>query len=308
MQALVLFSFATLSLAQYAYNDDLNYYDDYQLYNAGYHYDMYDESEDGPYYNQYTGDYDDVYGDYFFEDTEENEMDCRIGADSTPVFNGTRPCDLKLEGADKLLENLAGGLDGTYAVWSCENGRPLYKRKDSPVGQDRVLWYSAQYRDWDVTNGSIAQEDDILLFGGGGGRESRPQYVQNEWSLATEFIKDYIGADDYKPIDLTLVCADGSQTVMPAQQKFGKTPLLVDDEMEAQYKKVYKRAMQGNDSSAQINLGLVTLFVMIGLGIVFGLPYLVARNRRMRKERGSRQEPSALSNILELSRKRDHTN
>ena len=48
---------------------------------------------------------------------------------------GTRPCDLKLEGADKLLENLAGGLDGTYAVWSCENGRPLYKRKDSPVGR-----------------------------------------------------------------------------------------------------------------------------------------------------------------------------
>ena len=39
-----------------------------------------------------------------------------------------------------------------------------------------------------------------------------------------------------------------------AQQKFGKTPLLVDDEMEAQYKKVYKRAMQGHDSSAQINL------------------------------------------------------
>ena len=88
LQALFLLSFATLSLTQYAYNDDLNYYDDYQLYTAGYHYDMYDESEDGPYYNQYTGDYDDVYGDYFFEDTEENEMDCRIGADSTPVFNG----------------------------------------------------------------------------------------------------------------------------------------------------------------------------------------------------------------------------
>ena len=24
--------------------------------------------------------------------------------------------------------------------------------------EDRVLWYSAQYRDWDVTNGSVAQE------------------------------------------------------------------------------------------------------------------------------------------------------
>ena len=54
--------------------------------------------------------------------------------------------------------------------------------------------------------------------------------------------------------------------------------------------------------------GLVTLFVMIGLGIVFGLPYLVARNRRMRKERGSASAPSALSNILELTRKRGHVN
>ncbi len=26
------------------------------------------------------------------------------------------------------------------------------------AAEDRVLWYSAQYRDWDVTNGSVAQE------------------------------------------------------------------------------------------------------------------------------------------------------
>ena len=49
---------------------------------------------------------------------------------------GTTPCDLKLEGADKLLKTLDGGLDGTYAVWSCENGRPLYKREKSPVGRE----------------------------------------------------------------------------------------------------------------------------------------------------------------------------
>ena len=121
-----------------------------------------------------------------------------------------------------------------------------------------MLWYSAQYRDWDVTNGSIAQEasptstlhgsphmmpyasiggwahlnsgayaailaamcilptsiwavdslvvllqDDILMFGGGGGRESRPQYVQNEWSLATEFIKDYAGSVQLLPAALS---------------------------------------------------------------------------------------------------------
>lgn len=53
---------------------------------------------------------------------------------------------------------------------------------------------------------------------------------------------------------LTWVGCDSLPLSVTAQQKFGKTPLLVDDEMEAQYKRVYKRAMQGNDSSAQINL------------------------------------------------------
>lgn len=32
------------------------------------------------------------------------------------------------------------------------------------------------------------------MFGGSGGRESRPQYVPNEWSVATEFLKDAAGA------------------------------------------------------------------------------------------------------------------
>lgn len=42
--------------------------------------------------------------------------------------------------------------------------------------------------------------------------------------------------------------------VAAALQKFGKTPLLMDDEMEAQYKMVYNRAMARNDASAEINL------------------------------------------------------
>lgn len=64
------------------------------------------------------------------------DQGCRHQLKTVPAINaGTKPCDLKLEGADKLLKNLAGGLDGTYAVWSCENGRPLYKRESSPVGR-----------------------------------------------------------------------------------------------------------------------------------------------------------------------------
>ena len=42
---------------------------------------------------------------------------------------------MKLEGADKLLKGVAGGLDGVYAVASCENGRPLYKRQGSAPGR-----------------------------------------------------------------------------------------------------------------------------------------------------------------------------
>lgn len=45
---------------------------------------------------------------------------------------GTQPCNLKLEGADALLTGLSGGVDGKYEVWSCENGRPMYKRAASP--------------------------------------------------------------------------------------------------------------------------------------------------------------------------------
>ena len=39
-----------------------------------------------------------------------------------------------------------------------------------------------------------------------------------------------------------------------ALEKFGKTPLLTDGEMEAQYKMVYNRAMSRGDASAQVNL------------------------------------------------------
>ena len=42
---------------------------------------------------------------------------------------------MKLEGADKLLKGTPGGLDGVYAVASCENGRPLFKRQGSAAGR-----------------------------------------------------------------------------------------------------------------------------------------------------------------------------
>lgn len=169
--AALLLALAHAALAQYAYEDGVDFYDDYSLYNAGY--DAYQEEEDSFYANEYMGPYDEPYDDFGLEEREDLRADCRIGADGTPQFNGaylrpadaaalaafassssicpcllfcalpklgfrgpgTRPCDVKLEGADKLLKGTPGGLDGVYAVASCENGRPLYKRQGSAAGR-----------------------------------------------------------------------------------------------------------------------------------------------------------------------------
>ena len=72
--------------------------------------------------------------------------------------SGNKPCDLKIDGADKHLKGLTGGLDGKYEVHSCENGRPLYKRENSPKNEERLLWYSSEYRDWDLTNGTMPRD------------------------------------------------------------------------------------------------------------------------------------------------------
>jgi hypothetical protein len=55
---------------------------------AGYHYDMYEEDDEGLNFNPYTNSYDDAYGDYYFDDVEEEISTCRLGEDGKPKFNG----------------------------------------------------------------------------------------------------------------------------------------------------------------------------------------------------------------------------
>ena len=76
--------------------------------------------------------------------------------------------------------------------------------------------------------------------------------------------------------DVTKCC------VHAAVDPFGRMPLMSNDEIDSQYKAIYTNA-RSKSSSAELNLGMVTILVMIGLGIVFGLPYLVAQNRRRRR-------------------------
>eukprot|EP00884_Botryococcus_braunii_P000617 jgi/Botrbrau1/10556/Bobra.0343s0005.1 len=304
--------FPLIVQGQGAYDDDdVNMYDDYELFSAGYD-TPYDYEDDEGNYVDYPGG-DEEYGDYFFDDMDDEYYeDCRLGEDGKPVFNGTKPCDVKVEGADKVLKDLPGGIDGVYEVTTCENGRPMYSRKTKKAGEERVIWYSSEFGDWDLTNGSVPSNEYIIIYGGS--RESwenRPQLVESGWSLSTANLKDYNGDEDYTAIDLTMVCADGSKTDIKVEDRYGKKPmLLTEEEADAQYRTVYTRAARKR-SSAEVNLGMVTLFVMIGLGIVFGLPFMVARNRRMRKRPGGAAVEGPLSGIaqmLDITRKRDHTN
>ena len=84
--AALLLALAHAALAQYAYEDGVDFYDDYSLYNAGY--DAYQEEEDSFYANEYMGPYDEPYDDFGLEEREDLRADCRIGADGTPQFNG----------------------------------------------------------------------------------------------------------------------------------------------------------------------------------------------------------------------------
>lgn len=49
-------------------------------------------------------------------------------------------------------------------------------------------------------------QDDILVFGGNGGREKQPEYVREDWSIATEFLKEKKGIVSSIPAFQRLPC------------------------------------------------------------------------------------------------------
>lgn len=83
------------------------------------------------------GDYYDEYYDYY--DDVDTVKDCEVDKDGkVKLANGTAPCDIKIEGVDDQADLLKGGIDGVYKLYSCHDGRPAYKRKDSPAGEQRA--------------------------------------------------------------------------------------------------------------------------------------------------------------------------
>jgi len=258
------------------YNEDydegvLEYYDDnvYDQYD-----DPYGQYEYG-YYEDALYDYpEDYYMDYDYFD---QAPDCEVDEKGKVVFQGLDACDIKISGADKVLDKLDGGMDGTYVVNGCHDGRPLYQRKGK--GPKRLLWYSALYKDWDFNEGESVVESDILGYGGDGVAEERPQFVPKEkWNLLAEYSsKSADQLQDFVQVNLKMECADGKVIERPsddhpAAQKKPLT-LLTDEEWEDRYAKIYNKFQKKQEP--RINTLFVAFVVLSGIGIILGIPYMV---------------------------------
>lgn len=286
-----------------SYDTESSYYEEYDDY--GYYAD--DDEAYYEYYGYYADDFA-GYEDYYDEEEyyeEYNAEDCTVGADGkVELINGTTSCDLKIDGVDKQADQLPGGIDGLYTLVGCNNGRPMYRRKDSPAGEDRVLWYSHQYGDWDVAKGTEPNEVEILMYGGEVEHASVPLYVSS-WHLGADLNSGSdMDEDDYMPIAIKLTCADGkvpeqAAQVIASQARGG--PVLTDDEMEAKYRYIYEKYGRRPEPSPTVNFTFVVLMVMSGLTIVLAIPYFLLKKKGAK---APKQEVTSFATLIQQSKKK----
>jgi len=128
------------------------------------------------------------------------------------LAKGVPSCDLRLEGVDRqAAPTLVGGLDGVYKLESCMNGKPLYRRQRSPKGQERVLFFSKLFGDWDISNGTRPNEQDILMYGEALGDELRTPLEVERWLMGKDLVlkrqdSSTLSTSDYQPISGRFKC------------------------------------------------------------------------------------------------------
>lgn len=288
------------------YGDDL-YYD--YLDNYGYYEDDADlyYEEYGYYADDDVFGYDDYYDEYYdYYDEFDAVQDCTVDKDGkVKLANGTAPCDIKIEGVDKQADLLTGGLDGVYKLDSCHDGRPAYSRQNSLKGEERVLFYSRGFGDWDISKGPKPKEADILMYGGDIEHHPVPLFVKI-WHLGGD-LKSGTGkaADDmYVPVAATVKCADGKVYKPPAintaVQKQG--PLLTPEEIEDKYKLIFEKYGRRPEPNPTVNFSFVVMLVMIGLTIVLAIPYLLVRKRNAAK--GYQPVATSFAQVIQQSKKK----
>lgn len=234
---------AARCFAQYEYNDyGYGYYDFYDVEDDFYYdeYGYYGNPDEAyyEYYGYYAEDFA-GYEDYYLEEYDFFE-ECFFDTNGKPVLaNGTASCEIKIAGVNQQADKLNGGLDGVYQLTSCYNGKPMYKRKNSPAGEERVLWYSSTFGDWDVSKGAEPNEAEILMYGGEMEHATVPLFVSS-WHLGGDLKSNTaLGEDDYLPISVDVKCADGTEydlsTVKTHSATDKSTLVLTDQEMEDKY-------------------------------------------------------------------------
>eukprot|EP01024_Parvocaulis_polyphysoides_P019151 TRINITY_DN18621_c0_g2_i1.p1 TRINITY_DN18621_c0_g2~~TRINITY_DN18621_c0_g2_i1.p1 ORF type:complete len:599 (+),score=91.73 TRINITY_DN18621_c0_g2_i1:91-1797(+) len=281
--------------------DDLFEFKDYQYYGDYGYYSGYDF--EGIF--KYAENLPEVDNQYdLFKDTEDV---CFKNSKGEIVLNASMEiCDVRLEGADKFQMSFQGGIDGVYELSGCHNGRPKYIRY-GPQGQERVLWWSKFFGDWDINAGTEPDADNILCHGGQGHDEERPNFVNSSsWALSklkkTNTTNNRQNPEKvFELIELNVTCTNGKSLNQPEFSKFGKQPLLTDEEMDYQYRMIYEKYSRQQPPQPQINGVLVIMVLFTGLGVLLGIPYLVVKrnNKKLNKNKNRNNKGTAVNKFKE---------
>lgn len=289
-----------------AYGDDASgYMDDFGY--AG--------NDDDAYYEEYGTYSDSTYGlgyednDYLDYGTSSSTNSCTTDKDGkVQLSKDAATCDLKLSGMDKAADKLKSGIDGIYKLAGCHNGRAMYKRKDSPAGEERVLWYAKTYADWDISRGDKPNDKDILVYGNDMHQHDVPLYVQS-WFLGADLTsKKPNGTSDenYIRAKLAVACADGKKPKpppAPAAAKQAVGPILTDEEMEQKYKMIYEKYGRRPEPNPTMNFSFVIMLVMIGLTVVLAIPYMLV-NRGKPSTKGYAPVATNFAQVIQQSKKK----
>ncbi|KAF5835058.1 hypothetical protein DUNSADRAFT_8002 [Dunaliella salina] len=220
------------------YNDDYGYYQD----------------ADNEYYDYYGYYADDNYGygdDYYYEDADVDDCSFDL-VKNTPILpDNSVSCDIKIE----VKQSPPGGaaaadIDGIYKLESCYNTKPLYRRENSPPGQERTLYIQ------------IPSEGDDRSF-----KASDVNVTCADGSTPKE---------DPKPITSKV-------TVLSPEEIEAKYMLIYSNmKRDEEFEDV-------EHSLNKVNTMLVVLVVLFGLTIVLAISYFLVERRGRAWAAGSKR-------------------
>ncbi|KAG2445812.1 hypothetical protein HXX76_000416 [Chlamydomonas incerta] len=151
-----------------------------------------------------------------------------VGSFDTFQLNGTETCHMLVQGVDGHADRLEGGMDGTYLLAGCFEGKPLYmrSRRSGPPGggEDRVLYFNPHFGAWEFAVGKEPNVDQLVLAGDEG--HVSPIDVPR-WRLAAAFNAEQaalLPSDDeelyYVAAGVSVMCAgEGDDSLLGPDER-----------------------------------------------------------------------------------------